>query len=196
MTQSTFNTSSKPGASKQLSGILKATNTKCHALFIKVMFPTEPSSKDPVKTARAQLIEYFKMVKFVDDDAVLYKWDKNADLGADACIKPSALPTTLTGIQSYANQFWPKSEGGDCWCELHLGFNINPDEFMGELHAQAASRKWWPKNRPCRLPTPRMRVGFFTWDSHTTWSFGPHRSTLGLTKRFTGKKAHNQSLLA
>lgn len=139
--------STSKSTKKQLSTILKSSNRKQHSLFIKIMFPTEATTKDPVKVARTQLVEYFKMLKFVDDDAVLYKWAAERDLGAEACIKPSALPTSLTGIQSFANLFRPKPEGGDLWCDLRVGFNLDPDEFMAELREQASARKWVAKKQ-------------------------------------------------
>jgi hypothetical protein len=107
----------------QLAGIFQGATARKHDLFIKVMFPTDTNPKDPVKNARNQLLEYFKMLTTVNATAILYKWDKEKDLAVDACLKPNALPTTLTGLQSYADQFRPNAEGGDCWCSLRVGFN-------------------------------------------------------------------------
>jgi hypothetical protein len=132
---------------RKLAGVFQGTMARKHDLFIKVMFPTDSNPRDPVKNARAQLLEYFKMLIAVDATAILYKWDKEKDLAADACLKPNALPTTLTGLQSYADQFRPNAEGGDCWCSLRVGFNKEPDEFMAELRGQASVRKWVAKKQ-------------------------------------------------
>ena len=136
----------KPGGLK-LASVFHLSVARGNTLFIKVMFPYDANPTDPVKTARAQLMEYFRMLLSVDDTTILYKWNKDKDLGSDACLKPSALPTTLTGIQSYADQFRPVKEGGDCWCNLRVGFTCDPDEFMAELRAQATARKWVAKKQ-------------------------------------------------
>ena len=132
---------------RSLAGVFQGTATRKHDLYIKVMFPTDTNPKDPVKNARNQLAEYFKMIIAIDAHAILYKWDTAKDLTVDACLKPSALPTTLTGLQSYADQFRPTAEGGDCWCSLRVGFDKDPDEFMAELRGQASVRKWVAKKQ-------------------------------------------------
>jgi hypothetical protein len=139
------------------------------------MFPTDANPKDPVKNARNQLLEYFNMLLAVDATAILYKWDKDNDLAADACLKPMALPTTLTGIQSYADQFRPNAEGGDCWCNLQVGFNKDPDEFMAELRAQASVQNGLQRSRPSKLLTRRSSGGYSISLKQPMWIFGRHK---------------------
>ena len=108
----------KPASRKALASVFTKSMARTHCLFVKIMFPSKASPKDPASACRAQLIEYFQMLISIYDSAILYKWDKEADLEADACLKPTALPTSLTGLQSYANQLKPTPEAGDCWCNL------------------------------------------------------------------------------
>ena len=154
--------STKQPAGTKLASVFHSSMTRKNALFIKVMFPYDANPKDPVKTARTQLMEYFQMLTSVDAATVLYKWNKDKDLGSDACLKPSALPTTLTGIQSYADQFRPVKEGGDCWCTLRVGFNKEPEEFMAELRAQATVRKWVAKKQSLQTAYTEI-VGWFLY---------------------------------
>jgi hypothetical protein len=132
----------------QLANVFSATMARKHTLFIKIMFQTTASKNDPTKTARAQLMEYHKMLQAIDETAILYKLEHFNVTKADACLKPTALPTTLTGLQSYADSLCPSADGGDCWCNIRVGFNKSPDEFMAELRAQAGTRKWVAKKQP------------------------------------------------
>jgi hypothetical protein len=122
----------KPGKienlpAKNLAGVFTAamSKPKSNSVFIKAMFPINVNPKDPIKAARSQLIEYFKMIQSVDGSASLLKWGKESGPMSEACAKPTALPTTLTGLQSFADQFHPKPEGGDTWCSLHIGRPCN-----------------------------------------------------------------------
>jgi hypothetical protein len=46
-------------------------------------------------------------------------------------------------------QLKPNADGGDCWCSICVAlFTKEPDEFMVELCAQAASCKWIAKKQP------------------------------------------------
>jgi hypothetical protein len=128
-----------------------ASKEKQNSVFIKVMFPVESNPKDPVKAARSQLIEYFKMVQSVDSSAALLKWGKDTGTALESCAKLKDLPTTLTGLQSFANQFRPKPEGGDTWCSLHIQVAIDIGEFCSELTEQARVRQWVTK---CKMPRP------------------------------------------
>jgi hypothetical protein len=60
---------------KNLAPVFTAavSKEKQNSVFIKVMFPVESNPKDPVKVARSQLIEYFKMVQSVDSSAALFE---------------------------------------------------------------------------------------------------------------------------
>jgi hypothetical protein len=140
--------SAQTATRKKLARVFAASLARDNTLFIKIMFPTTASNTDLTKTARAQLMDYIHMVQAIDETALLYRWEQKAATKADACIKPTALPTTLTGLQSFTHQFKPNADGGDCWCSIRIGFSKDPDEFMAELRAQAASRKWMAKNRP------------------------------------------------
>jgi hypothetical protein len=93
-------------------------------------------------------MEYHKMLQAMDKTAILYKWEQSNVTKADACLKPTALPTTVTGHQSYADSLCPSADGGDCWCNIRVGFSKPPDEFMAELRAQAGTRKWVAKKQP------------------------------------------------
>ena len=100
------------------------------------MFPLEVMPKDLVKVAQTQLLGYFKMIQLVDTTAVLIKWNSKTDLDLVVCLKPSALPSTLTGLQAYANQLHLQPEGGNTWCNLCIQFFMDPGEFMQELSEQ------------------------------------------------------------
>jgi hypothetical protein len=40
------------------------------------------------------------------------------------------------------------TDGGDCLCSIRIGFTKDPDEYLAELRAQAASQKWIAKRQP------------------------------------------------
>jgi hypothetical protein len=141
----------KSVTTKSLAGVFSAALVRKHTLFLNIMFPTTPSKSDPTKTARAQLMNYIIMLQEVDETALLYRWEQISATEADACLKPAALPTSLTGLQSFAHQFRPNTDRGDCWCQIRVGFTKDPDEFMAELRAQAASRKWIAKKQPLQM---------------------------------------------
>jgi hypothetical protein len=109
---------SSPTAQQSLTRAFNAVLTRKHTLFVKIMFPTTASKTDPTKTARAQLMKYMNMILAVDNSAILYRWEQKFATESDTCLKPSALPTTLTGLQNFAFQFRPNAEGGDCWCSI------------------------------------------------------------------------------
>jgi hypothetical protein len=138
----------KSVTTKSLARVFSAALARNHTLFLKIMFPITPSKTDPTKTARAQLMNYIIMLQEVDETALLYRWEQKSATEVDACLKPAALPTSLTGLQSFAHQLRPNTDGGDCWCQIRIGFTKDPDEFMAELRAQAASRKWIAKKQP------------------------------------------------
>lgn len=56
-----------------------------------------------------------------------------------------SLPMTLTGLQSFTDQFWPKLEGGDTWCSLHVSFKMDLSNFCVELNEQARICQWVAK---------------------------------------------------
>ena len=91
----------KPGKLlvKNLASVFTAAVSKetKNSVFIKVMFPVDPNPKDPVKAARSQLVEYFKMIQSVDKSAALLKWGKDTGATSESCTKLSDLPATLTG---------------------------------------------------------------------------------------------------
>ena len=166
---------------KNLASVFTAAASKetQNSVFIKVMFPVDSNPKDPVKAARSQLIEYFKMVQSVDSSAALLKWGKDTGTASASCAKPKDLPTTLTGLQSFADQFRPKPEGGDTWCSLHIQVAIDIDEFCSELVEQARVRQWVAKRHALQTAytetvgwilysLPSMNVEF--WTSYiNTW---------------------------
>lgn len=104
----------KSVTTKSLARVFSAALARKHTLFLKIMFPTTPSKSDPTKTARAQLMNYIIMLQEVDETALLYRWEQKSATEGDACLKPAALPTSLTGLQSFAHQFRPNTDGGDC----------------------------------------------------------------------------------
>jgi hypothetical protein len=150
-----------------------ASKEKQNSVFVKVMFPVEANPKDPVKAAHSQLIEYFKMVQSVDNSAALLKWGKDTGTALASCANPKALPMTLTGLQSFADQFRPKPEGGDTWCSLHIQFTMDISEFCSELAEQARVRQWVAKCHALQMAytetvgwilysLPSMNIEFWT----------------------------------
>ena len=92
-----------------------------HKIFIRAIFPVK-DNKDHVKATFSQIAEYFKLIHMVDPSAALLKWGKEMDLDSDACLEPSALPLTLTGLQAYASDLCPTTDGGNTWCNLCIHF--------------------------------------------------------------------------
>jgi hypothetical protein len=129
-------------ASVFTGAVLKETK---NSVFIKAMFPVDSNLKDPVKAARSQLVEYFKMIQSVDKSAALLKWGKETGTSSASCTKPSDLPATLTGLQSFADQFRPTPDGGNTWCSLHIRVTMNLGDFCSELAEQARIREWVAK---------------------------------------------------
>jgi hypothetical protein len=140
----------KPGKLpvKNLVSVFTAAVSKetKNSVFIKAMFPVESNPKDPVKAAHSQLIEYFKMIQSVDSLAALLKWGKETGTTSESCVKPLDLPVTLTGLQSFADQFRPTPEGGNTWCSLHIRVMIDLGDFCSELAEQARIRQWVAKH--------------------------------------------------
>ena len=94
-----------------------------HMIFIHAMFPVLEAHKDHVKSAQSHLMEYSKPIHMVDPSAALLKWGKEMDLDSDACLKPSNLPSTLMGLQAYASNLHPTTNGGSTWCNLCIHFD-------------------------------------------------------------------------
>jgi hypothetical protein len=90
-------------------------------------------------------MNYLIMIQEVDEMALLYRWEQKSATEADACLKPAALPTSLTGLQSYAYD-----NGGDCWCQLWIGFIKDPNELVLPCP--------WQKKAPSFLSSSNLLV--------------------------------------
>ena len=78
-----------------------------------------------------------------DPTTILYHYKQTYKEEKDACAKPSALPTTITGIQQFMYGFRPASEGGDVWGNVRVGYNMSESDFLDNITQEAYMRKFW-----------------------------------------------------
>ena len=122
-------------------------------MFMRVKLPIPDHGQrlntEATKESREFLKRFMETMIQIDPTAVtIYKWRQTSPEEKDACLLPTQLPTTITGVQSFMSGFRPKPEGGAMWGSLRIGFNSDTADFFANLEEEGRMQDFWSKQSP------------------------------------------------
>ena len=137
---------------QRMAPVFASSNTRAHSMFMRVKLPIpdhgQRHNTDATKESREFLKRFMETMIQIDPTAIVYKWRQTSPEEKDACLLPTQLPTTITGLQSYMSGFRPKPEGGAMWGSLRIGFNSDAADFFANLEEEGRMHDFWSKLSP------------------------------------------------
>ena len=112
-----------------------------------------PKSKDPIKTMKDKLREWFKEMNKCSPSFVVYKWKDMTFSKAITC--SNCITANIYEMKHYFYRIFPVVDESDIWCTIHAGHNKEAEDIK-------ENTAWWYKLKKTYNSTRQpLSIGYY-----------------------------------